>query len=132
MLHADFIRVAMNKEMMLSVAIELTGTAEGVKTGGGMLDFVTRNVDVSCLPKDIPETIVAEVTSLEIGDYVRASDLELPPGVALISAGNVVIAHVLAPKVEEVEEPEEGEAAAEGAEDAEAPKKEESGEDSNE
>ncbi len=119
LLHADLIRVAMDKEMTLSVAIELIGTAVGVKTDGGMLDFVTRNVDVSCLPKDIPETIVAYVESLEIGDYVRASSLELPPNVALISDGSVVIAHVLAPKVEEVEEPEEGEAAAEGAEGAE-------------
>ena len=135
LLHADLIRVAMDKEMTLAVAIELTGTAVGVKTGGGMLDFITRNVDVSCLPKDIPETLVADVESLDIGDYLRASSLELPPNVALISDGSVVIAHVLAPKVEEVEEPEEGEAAAEGAEGAEgaeASKKDASGEASKE
>ena len=135
LLHADLIRVAMDKEMTLSVAIELIGTAVGVKTGGGMLDFVTRNVEVSCLPKDIPETIVVEVDSLDIGDYLRASTLEMPPKVTLISDVSVVIAHVLAPKVEEVEEPEESEAAeegAEGAEGAEASKKDASGEASKE
>ena len=115
LLHADLIRIAMGKEMTLSVTIELTGTAEGVKTGGGMLDFVTRAVDVSCLPKDIPETIVADVTELDIGDYIRVSDLEVPEGVTIISDGNVVLAHVLAPKAEEVEEPTEEEAAAAAA-----------------
>ena len=115
LLHADLIRVAMDKGMTLSVAIELTGTAEGVKTGGGMLDFVTRAVDVSCLPKDIPDTIVADVTELDIGDYIRVSDLEVPEGVTVISEGNVVLAHVLAPKAEEVEEPTEEEVAAAAA-----------------
>lgn len=115
LLHADLIRVAMDKEMMLSVSVELIGTAVGVKTGGGMLDFVTRSVDVSCLPKDIPETIIAEVDELDIGDYVRVSDLKVPEGVNVISESNVVIAHVLAPKAEEVEEPTEEEAAAAAA-----------------
>ena len=120
LLHADLIRVAMDKEMTLAVAVELTGTAEGVKTGGGMLDFITRAVEVACLPKDIPETIVSDVTELEIGDYVRASDLEMPEGVRLISEGNVVVAHVIPPKAEVEEEvPEEEAAAAEGAEPAE-------------
>ena len=115
LLHADLIRVAMDKEMTLSVTVELTGTAVGVKTGGGMLDFVTRAVDVSCLPKDIPETIVADVNGLDIGDYIRVSDLEMPEGVTIISEGNVVLVHVLAPKAEEVEEPTEEEAAAAAA-----------------
>lgn len=115
LLHADLIRIAMDKEMTLSVTIELAGIAEGVKTGGGMLDFVTRAVDVSCLPKDIPETIVVDVTALEIGSYVRVSDLEVPAGVTVISEGNVVLAHVLAPKAEEVEELTEEEAAAAAA-----------------
>ena len=116
LLHADLIRVAMDKEMTLSVTVELTGTAVGVKTGGGMLDFVTRAIEVSCLPKDIPETIVADVTDLDIGDYLRVSDLGVPEGVAIISEANLVVAHVLAPKAEEVEEPTEEEAAAAAAE----------------
>jgi large subunit ribosomal protein L25 len=113
LIHADLVRVAMDKELTLDVAIELTGTAVGVKVGGGMLDFVTRTVEVACLPKDIPETIVADVSHLEIGDYIRAGDLSLPSGVKLVSDANVVIAHCVQPKAEE--EPKPAEAAVEGA-----------------
>jgi len=122
LLHADLVRVAMDKQLTLDVSIELTGTAVGVKVSGGMMDFVTRAVAISCLPKDIPETIVADVSHLELGQYLRASDLTLPPGVALVSDSNVVIAHCVAPKAEEEEKPAEA-AAVEGAEAAEgAPK----------
>ncbi len=117
LLHADLVRVAMDKELTLDVTIELTGTPIGVKLSGGMLDFVTRAVAVSCLPKDIPETIVADVSGLELGHYLRASDLVLPPGVKLISESNAVIAHCVAPKAEEEPKPAEA-VAAEGAEGA--------------
>jgi large subunit ribosomal protein L25 len=117
LLHADLVRVAMDKELTLDVVIELTGTAVGVKVSGGMMDFVTRAVEISCLPKDIPETIVADVSHLELGQYLRASELKLPSGVKLISDANVVIAHCVAPKAEEEEKPAEA-AAAEGAEGA--------------
>jgi large subunit ribosomal protein L25 len=128
LLHADLVRVAMDKELTLDVTIELTGTAVGVKLSGGMMDFVTRAVEISCLPKDIPETIVADVSHLELGQYLRASELSLPPGVKLVSDANVVIAHCVAPKAEEEAKPAEAaaaegaEAAAEGAPKAEAPK----------
>lgn len=118
LLHADLVRVAMDKKLILDVSIELVGTAVGVKVSGGMMDFVTRTVEISCLPKDIPETIVADVSELELGQYLRASGLELPSGVELVSDANVVIAHVMAPKAEE-EKPAE-EVAAEGAEGAPA------------
>ncbi len=127
LLHADLVRVAMDKELTLDVSIELIGTAIGVKLSGGMMDFVTRAVAVSCLPKDIPETIVADVSHLELGDYLRASDLTLAPGVKLVSESNVVIAHCVAPKAEEEPKPAEavaveGAEVAEGAPKAEAPK----------
>ena len=118
LLHADLVRVSMDKTMTLSVSIELTGVAIGVKRDGGMLDFVTRAVEVSCLPTDIPETLVVDVSELAIGDFVRASSLSLPKGVTLESEANVVLAHVLAPKAETEETPED-EAVAEGAEGAE-------------
>jgi large subunit ribosomal protein L25 len=114
LLHADLVRVAMDKELVLDVSIELTGIAVGVKLEGGMMDFVTRSVEISCLPQDIPETIVADVSHLELGDYVRASELVLPKGVKLVSEPNVVVAHVIAPKAEE-EKPAEA-APVEGAE----------------
>jgi len=130
LLHADLVRVAMDKELTLDVTIELTGTAIGVKLSGAMMDFITRAVEISCLPKDIPETIVADVSHLELGQYLRASELKLPPGVKLVSDANIVIAHCVAPKAEEEEKPAEAAAAegaagaevAEGAPKAEAPK----------
>jgi large subunit ribosomal protein L25 len=128
LLHADLVRVAMDKELTLDVNIELSGTAVGVKVSGGMMDFVTRAVAISCLPKDIPETIVADVSHLELGQYLRASELKLPAGVKLVSDANVVIAHCVAPKAEEEEKPAEAAAAegaaptGEGAPKAEAPK----------
>ncbi len=130
LLHADLVRVAMDKELTLDVTIELTGTAIGVKLSGAMMDFVTRAVAISCLPKDIPETIVADVSHLELGQYLRASELKLPSGVKLVSDTNIVIAHCVAPKAEEEEKPAEAvaaegaeaAAAAEGAAKAEAPK----------
>ncbi len=124
LLHADLVRVAMDKELTLDVVIELTGTAVGVKLSGGMMDFITRAVEISCLPKDIPETIVADVSHLELGQYLRASELKLPENVKLVSDANVVIAHCVAPKAEEEEKPAEaatveGAAAAPGAAGAE-------------
>ena len=122
LLHADLVRVAMDKKLTLDVTIELVGTPVGVKTGGGMMEFVTRAVEITCLPADIPETIVADVAALDIGHYLRASDLTLPKGVDLVSEPNVVIAHVMAPKAEE-EKP--AEAVVEGAEAAPKPEGEE-------
>lgn len=119
LLHADLVRVAMDKELTLDVTIELTGTAIGVKLSGAMMDFITRAVEISCLPKDIPETIVADVSHLELGQYLRALELKLPPGVKLVADANIVIAHCVAPKAEEEEKPAEAAAAAEGAEGAE-------------
>jgi len=124
LLHADFHRIAMDKEMTLFVAVELVGVSTGVKNAGGTLDFITRSVEISCFPKDIPETITVEVSELDIGDYVRASELELPEGVNLLSSGSVVVAHVLAPKVEEEETPEEGEEGVEADAEGDAAKAE--------
>jgi large subunit ribosomal protein L25 len=118
LLHADLIRVAMDKELTLDVGVELVGTPMGVKTGGGMLDFVSRTVEISCLPKDIPETIVVDVSGLDIGHYLRAGDLKVPEGVTLVSDTSLVLVHILEPRAEEVPAEEaavEGEAAPEGA-----------------
>lgn len=129
LLHADLLRIAMDQELTLTVSIELIGTAAGVKTGGGTLDFVTRAIEVSCLPKDIPETITIDVTALEIGDYLRADELEMPEGVTRISDPAAVIAHILAPKAEVEEETpeEEGAEGAEGAEGGESTESSEEG-----
>jgi large subunit ribosomal protein L25 len=116
LLHADLVRIAMDNVLSLSVNVEIIGTPVGVKTEGGMLDFVTRTIDISCLPKDIPETIEADVSNLAIGDHLRVSDLTFPESVTLETEPGVVVAHVIAPKkVEEEEEAAEEAAAAEAA-----------------
>jgi len=101
LLHADLIRVAMDHALTLSVQIELSGIPVGVKLEGGLLDFVSRAIEVSCLPADIPEKIKVDVSGLVIGHLVRAGELELPERVTLVSDPGLVIAHVEAPKVEE-------------------------------
>jgi large subunit ribosomal protein L25 len=116
LLHADLIRVAMDHAMTVSVNVELQGTPYGVKNEGGILDFITRSVEITCLPGDIPETIVADISGLALGEHLRAGDLVMPEKVTVETAPGVVIAHVITPKVVEEEE----EAAAEAEEVVEA------------
>lgn len=122
-LHADLMRVDPDKESEWQVPVHLEGDSVGVKRGGH-LDFVTRAVAVACRPHDIPAHLPLPISDLDYGDTVRASQLELPAGIALVSDPEVVVVHVAAPKVStaeagESEEPAEGsgapEAAAEGA-----------------
>ena len=119
LIHADFYEVALDKPIEVKVHIEVTGTPVGVKTQGGLLDHVTREVEVSCLPADIPEKISIDVSELEMGKAVRVGDLKVPDKVTMLSAADLVIVHVVAPRAEEevaaVVAPAEGEAAA-GAE----------------
>ncbi len=112
LLHADFFEVALDKPIEVKVKIELVGTPIGVKTQGGLLDFVTRELDVECLPLEIPEKIVIDVTPLEIGKHMRVSDLTLPAGVKVLTEHDVVVVHVVVKREEE--EAPAAEAAAEG------------------
>ncbi len=104
LLHADFFEVALDKPLEVTVHIEVTGTAVGVKTQGGMLDFVTRELKVECLPSDIPEKVVVDVSALELGKHLRVADVTLPPKVKVLSEPGLVIVHIVAPKAEEVTE----------------------------
>ena len=119
LLHADFYEVALDKPIEVSVHIEVIGTAVGVKTEGGLLDHVTREVEVSCLPADIPEKITVDVSELGMGKAIRVSDLKVPDKVTMLSEPDLVVVHVVAPRAEEevaaAAVPVEGEAAA-GAE----------------
>jgi large subunit ribosomal protein L25 len=119
LLHADFYEVALDKPIEVSVHIEVTGTPVGVKVQGGLLDHVTREVEVSCLPADIPEKITVDVSELELGKAIRVSDLKVPEKVTMLSEPDLVVVHVVAPRAEEevaaAAVPAEGEAAA-GAE----------------
>lgn len=91
-IHIDFQRVLMDQKVRVAVPVELTGTAFGVKTEGGMLDFVTREVNVECLPGEIPKHIDLDVTGLHVGQHAEAKDLKLPEGVTLLDEPDKVIA----------------------------------------
>ena len=100
-LHADFYEVALDKVLEVKVHIELTGVPVGVKVQGGILDFVTRELEVECLPTDIPEKIEVDVSNLELGKHLRVSDLTLSDKLTVLTELDVVIAHVVVPRAEE-------------------------------
>jgi large subunit ribosomal protein L25 len=113
LLHADFYEVALDKTLELKVHVELQGTPVGVKVQGGILDFVTRELDIECLPGDIPEKITVDVSHLELGKHLRVSDLTVSDKVKVLTEPDLVVVHVVAPRAEEA--PAVVEAVAEGA-----------------
>ena len=115
--HIDFLRLVMDQPVRVTVSVELVGTPLGVKQEDGVLDFVTRELEVECLPGDIPQKIEADVSGLHIGQHLEASQLDLPAKVTLLDDATRVIASVTAPRrIEEVEEEEEFLLEAESAE----------------
>jgi large subunit ribosomal protein L25 len=93
-IHIDFQRVLMDQKVRVAVPIEPTGTAYGVKTEAGILDFVTREVHVECLPGQIPKHFEVDVTELHVGQHVEARELQLPEGVVLLDEPDRVIISV--------------------------------------
>ena len=115
LLHADFYEVALDKTIEVKVHIEVTGVPVGVKVEGGLLDFVTRELEIECLPSDIPEKITVDVSELGMNQSIRVSDLKVPEKVKMLSEPDLVVVHVVPPRAEEevaaVAAPAEGEAA---------------------
>ncbi len=116
LLHVDFYRVAMDKVITVAVPVELSGEAEGVKVQGGLVDFVTREIAIECLPSEIPERLVVDVSSLTIGQGVRVRDLLEGVSWEPVTDTETLVVHVIAPKLEEEEETTDEEAAVEGEE----------------
>lgn len=114
LLHADFYQLAMDKAIVVSVPIVVKGEPVGVKQQGGLLDFVTRDIQVQCLPTDIPEHIDVDVTELALHQAVRVKDLVQGAKWKTITDGETMIVHVVMPKAEESAATAEA-AAAEGA-----------------
>ena len=120
LLHVDFYRVAMDKVVTVTVRIELTGEAEGVKVQGGLIDFVQREVAVACLPTEIPEHILVDVSPLKIGQGIRLKDLVEGAAWQPVSDPETLIVHVIAPRLEaEPTADDEAEAEAEAEPEAE-------------
>lgn len=109
--HIDFQRILMDEKIKVEVPVTLEGLPEGVKNQGGVLDFVTREVEIECLPGNIPTEFVLDVSALEIGDHLEAKDIVLPKGVELISEENRVLVSISHSRVAEDVEAAEGEEA---------------------
>ncbi len=102
-LHVDFHEVAENEKVIVNVPVETIGEAIGVKTGGGVLEHVLFKLKVRCLPKDLPEQIVVDVTHLELNKTIHISDLKMPAGVEVLGDKNIPVVSVALPRAEEEE-----------------------------
>jgi large subunit ribosomal protein L25 len=123
LLHADFYQLAMDKAIVVTVPVSLRGEARGVKVGGGLLDFVTREVEVECLPADIPEHIDVDVTNLDVHGSIRLRDVATDAKWKLVTDGDTMLVHVVVPKAEEAAAATEAAPAAAGGAEPEVIKK---------
>jgi len=113
LLHVDLLRVAKDVRMRVRVPVHTVGDPQGVKIQGGVFEVVSRDVEIECLPMDIPEEFRVDVSGLMIGKQLRFSDLPLDSAkIKLVSEARTVIAHVVAPRKEEEVAPEAAAAAA--------------------
>ena len=110
LLHIDLKRIAMDKAMRVSVPIQLVGVPIGVKSGGGILEHVLREVEIECLPGDIPSHLDVDVSGLEINQSIHVSDLPHSGSIKFLGDEGATVAHVTTIR-EEVVEPVEGVAA---------------------
>jgi large subunit ribosomal protein L25 len=101
MLHVDFVRVLLDKKLRVKSDVEVVGVAAGVKEGG-ILNIVTHEIAIECLPADIPESIKIDVSEMKIHDSFRVSDLKVGDKIKVLENGDRVLAHVGVPKAEEV------------------------------
>jgi large subunit ribosomal protein L25 len=100
LLHADFYRIALDKRVIVTVPILVKGEARGVKQQGGLLDFVHREIQVECLPIDIPEHIEVDVSELMLNQGIRLRDVTESAKWTPLSDPDTLLVHVIAPRAE--------------------------------
>ena len=116
LIHIDMKRIALDKPLRVSVRVKLLGTPVGVKTEGGILDQVQREIEIECLPADIPSHIDVDVTELQLHGVLRVSDLPHSDKVKILTPADSTVAHVMTIREEATPTAEEAAAApAEGA-----------------
>jgi large subunit ribosomal protein L25 len=103
-IHVDFFHIAMDEKISVEVPIVLNGEPTGVRNKGGILDHQLRELEVYCLPAEIPERIEVDVSELDIGDAIHVRDLAVPEGVEIEADPDRAVAAVLAPAVVPIEE----------------------------
>jgi large subunit ribosomal protein L25 len=101
LLHADFYQLALDRAIVVPVPVLLKGEPKGVKLQGGIVDFVSREIEVECLPTEIPEHIDVDITDLALNESIRVRDLAVGPKWKPITEPDTMIVHVVAIKVEE-------------------------------
>ena len=102
LVHVDLQEVSMDRAIQVTVAVHHVGEAVGVKDTFGILEMILREVQVSCLPGNIPAVLEADVTTLQIGDVLTVKDLKAPEGVRILNDMNQAVATVAPPAAEEV------------------------------
>ncbi len=100
-LHADFYRVAMDRMIEVTIPIVVKGEPKGVKQQGGIVEFVRREIEIECLPADIPEHIDVDVSELLVGQGVRLRDIATNPKWKPVTDVDTMLVHVILPKAEE-------------------------------
>jgi large subunit ribosomal protein L25 len=119
LLHVDFYRVAMDKVIRVTVTVVPRGEPKGVKQQGGVLDIVHRQIEIECLPAEIPEHIDVDVSEMMVGQSVRVRDVATNAKWKPLSEPDMMLLHVIIPKVEEAPATPEATAAAASASPAE-------------
>jgi len=107
-LHVDFYEISLDEKIVVGILVEVTGKSKGVERGG-FLQVVRHELEVSCLPTDMPDKIQVDVTDLDIGDAIHVGDLALIDKVKILADADLTVLTVVAPTVEEEELPEEEE-----------------------
>jgi large subunit ribosomal protein L25 len=100
-LHADFYKVAMDRAIQVTVPVTIVGEPKGVKQQGGILEFVRREIEVECLPGDIPEHVEIDVSELMLHQGLRVRDIATDPKWKPVSEMELMLVHVILPKAEE-------------------------------
>jgi large subunit ribosomal protein L25 len=111
LLHADFYELSMDRAIEVTVPVVIRGESKGVKLQGGMVDFVTREIRVECLPTDIPESIVIDVSEMMLNQAIRLRDLPESPKYKPVTEPETMLVHIVLPKAEESAATAEAEAA---------------------
>jgi large subunit ribosomal protein L25 len=109
-LHADFYRVAMDRTIQVTIPVVVKGEPKGVKQQGGVLELIRREIEIECLPGDIPENVEVDISELMLHQGVRVRDIATDPKWKPVSEADMMLVHVIMPKVEEA--PAAAEAAA--------------------
>jgi len=100
-LHADFYKVAMDRAIQVTIPVAVKGEPKGVKQQGGILEFIRREIEVECLPADIPENVEIDVSELMLHQGVRVRDIATNPKWKPMSEPDLMLVHVILPKAEE-------------------------------